>query len=353
MKKFSTLLLATIMTFGLVACGNSGDNAGSSEVQSGAVSEEQTGTSAEEQTSSAATEQTETSVEEQKPESITITCINGASEEIELEVPFDPQRIVTLDAASLDILSNLGLTDRVVGTTTPEAYLADYVTDAANVGTAKTFDMEAIMECEPDLIFMAGRGSDYYDTLAEIAPVVRLTVSGAVVEGTYENAVKIASIFGMEEEMNAKLDAYNDRIATLQAIAESKNAIIGMCTSGAFNLLGNDGRCSIIGNELGFNNIGVDANIDTSAHGNEASFEFVVEKAPDYIFVLDRDAATNAEGAQLAKDIMENDLIKSTDAYKNGNLIIMENAGVWYKAEGGFTALGIMLEDLEKELLSK
>lgn len=145
-----------------------------------------------------------TSVEEQKPESITIACINGASEEIELEVPYDPQRVVTLDAASLDVLSNLGLTDRVVGTTTPEAYLADYVTDAANVGTAKTFDMEAIMECEPDLIFMAGRGSDYYETLAEIAPVVRLTVSGAVVEGTYANAVKIASIFGMEEEMNAQ-----------------------------------------------------------------------------------------------------------------------------------------------------
>jgi len=78
-----------------------------------------------------------------------------------------------------------------------------------------------------------------------------------------------------------------------------------------------------------------------------------VDKAPDYIFVLDRDAATNAEGAQLAKDIMENELIMSTDAYKNGNMIIMGNAGVWYKAEGGFTALGIMLEDLENVLFAE
>ncbi len=325
MKKLLTLLLAMVMVLSMAACGSN---------------EEKNNTN-------------NASNEEQKPETITITCLNGVSEEIELEVPYDPQRIVTLDAASLDILSNLGLTDRVVGTTTPEAYLEEYVTEATNVGTAKTFDAEAIMECEPDIIFMAGRGSDYYDTLAEIAPVVRLTVSGAVVEGTYANAKTIASIFGMEEEMSEKLNAYDERIAALQAIAEGKNAIVGMCTSGSFKLLANDGRCSIIGNELGFNNIGVEANVDTSAHGNEASFEYIVDKNPDYIFVLDRDKATNAEGAQLAKDIMENDLVMSTDAYKNGNMIIMENAGVWYKAEGGFTALGIMLEDLENVLLAK
>lgn len=108
--------------------------------------------------------------------------------------------------------------------------------------------------------------------------------------------------------------------------------------------MGNDGRCSmIIGREIGFENVGVDANIDTSTHGNEASFEFVVQKAPDYIFVLDRDAAISREGAQLAKDIMENELVMSTDAYKNGNLIYLEHTAVWYTAEGGITALDLML----------
>ncbi len=354
MKKLTTLFVATVMALSMVACG-------SSAVQGNVTIEEQNSVPATQQPQVATQElaefsgevSTEATTEEHKPETITITALNGASEEIEVEVPYNPQMIVTLDAASTDILSNLGLTDRIVGTITPEEYLAEYVADATNVGTAKNFDVEAIMELQPDVIFMAGRGGDFYDTLVEIAPVVRLTVSGNVVEGTYTNSQKIASIFGMEEEMNEKLSAYDEKIAAISAFAEGKNVLVGLCTSGSFNLLGNDGRCSIIGNELGFNNIGVDANIDTAAHGNEASFEFVVEKAPDYIFVLDRDAATNAEGAQLAKDIMENELIMSTDAYKNGNMIIMEHAGVWYKAEGGFTALGIMLEDLEKELMSE
>ena len=70
-------------------------------------------------------------------------------------------------------------------------------------------------------------------------------------------------------------------------------------------MLGNDGRCSLIGREIGFENIGVDANIDTSTHGNEASFEFIVEKNPQYIFVMDRDAAIGTDGAKLAQEIMD------------------------------------------------
>ena len=111
------------------------------------------------------------------------------------------------------------------------------------------------------------------------------------------------------------------------------------------------GRCSIIGVEAGFENIGVDANIDTSTHGNEASFEFLVEKAPDYIFVMDRDAAIGTDSAQLAQDIMENELVMGNEAYKNGHLVYLAHPAVWYTAEGGITALDLMLQDLENDLL--
>lgn len=42
-----------------------------------------------------------------------------------------------------------------------------------------------------------------------------------------------------------------------------------MVNAGGFGLLGNDGRCSIIGVEIGFENVGVDAEVDTSSHGKE------------------------------------------------------------------------------------
>ena len=144
---------------------------------------------------------------------------------------------------------------------------------------------------------------------------------------------------------------FDGRIAALSEFAAGKTAIVGLITSGSYNVLGNDGRCSMIGREIGFENIGVDANIDTSTHGNEASFEFLVDKDPDYLFVLDRDAAIGTDGAKLAQEVVENELMKGTAAYRDGRIVYLAHPAVWYTAEGGITALDRMLRDLEDPLL--
>ena len=289
-------------------------------------------------------------------ETVMIQSLNGAGEEIELTVPANPKRIAILDMASLDILNSLGVSDRVVGSaTTKLPYLSDIVNaeDVANLGTIKEADLEAVMACEPDVIFIGGRLSKNYDALSEIAPVVYLSTDSelGVVESVRKNAGIVASMFGLEDKVDELMSGFDARIATLAEAAKDKTAIVGMCTSGSFNVMGNDGRCSIIGREIGFENVGVDANIDTATHGNEASFEFVVKQNPQYIFVLDRDAAINAEGAQLARDIMENELVMGLDAYQKGHVVYLANPAVWYTAEGGVTALDIMLSDIESALL--
>ncbi|WP_330398338.1 hypothetical protein [Lachnoclostridium sp. An138] len=77
-----------------------------------------------------------------------------------------------------------------------------------------------------------------------------------------------------------------------------------------------------------------------------------MEKNPEYLFVMDRDAAIGTDGAQLAKEIVENELVMELDVYKNGNIVYLAHPAVWYTAEGGIQALDIMLQDLESELLS-
>ena len=66
---------------------------------------------------------------------------------------------------------------------------------------------------------------------------------------------------------------------------------------------------------------------------------------------MDRDATIGTEGAQLAAEVLDNELINKTDAAQNGNVIVLEHSNVWYTAEGGVTALGVMLSDLENTLL--
>lgn len=293
---------------------------------------------------------------ESAPETVAITSLNGNGEAVELEVPYDPQRIAILDMAALDILDRLGLGDRVVGSaTTSLEYLQAYVPSdtIANLGTIKEADLEAVMACEPDVIFIGGRLSASYDALSEIAPVVYLSTDSeiGVVESVRNNAATIASMFGLEAQAEELMAGFDSRIEALAAFAEGKTAIVGLCTSGSFNVLGSDGRCSIISVEIGFDNLG-DGDV-TATHGNESSFELIVELNPDYMFVLDRDAAIGTDGAQLAQEIVENELVMDTDVYKNGNIVYLANPAVWYTAEGGITALDIMLQDLEGELLTE
>ncbi len=325
---------------------------------------------------------------------------------MQLEVPRDPQRIAILDLASLDILDALGVGDRVVGmASTRIDYLSQYAenADLAALGTIKEADLEAVMGCEPDVIFIGGRLSSMYDDLSQIAPVVFLQTDTSadgkgVIESVRANATTIASMFGLEDEVGEKMAAFDERIAALQEFAAGKTAVVGMCTSGSFNVLGNDGRCSIIGREIGFDNVAAGVAAEqgsqggdggsgsgeghgkgqggsgsgeasgheqassgdgqggqaiaavTSTHGNEASFETVVSLDPDYIFVMDRDAAIGTEGAQLAAEIMDNELVNSMRAAQDGNIVYLEHPAVWYTAEGGITALDYMLADLEKGL---
>ena len=342
MKKLFSLTLASVLALSLFGCSNS--NAGASTP----ADETSTAPAA----GSAAPETSQT------PEIVTITSLDASGAETQLEVPYDPQRIAILDMACLDILDALGVAEgRVVGSAqTSLEYLQSYVTDenVSNLGTIKEADLEAVMACEPDVIFIGGRLSSSYDALSEIAPVVYLATDSelGVVESVRKNANTIAAMFGLEEQVDTLMAEFDSRIAALAEFAAGKTAIVGMCTSGSFNVLGNDGRCSIIGREIGFDNIGVDADIDTSTHGNEASFEFIVEKDPDYIFVMDRDAAIGTDGAQLAQEIVENELVMGTRAYQNGNIVYLAHPAVWYTAEGGITALDLMLQDLESELLS-
>ena len=175
MKRMLSLALAGVMALSLMACSSQkGSSAGNSGGQT-------------------------------QNEMVTITSLNASKEAVELEVPYDPQRIAILDMAALDILDALGVGDRVVGTAdTSLDYLQSYIgDDIANLGTIKEADLEAVMACEPDVIFIGGRLASSYDALSEIAPVVYLSTDTqlGVVESVRQNAATIASLFGLESKV--------------------------------------------------------------------------------------------------------------------------------------------------------
>ena len=90
-------------------------------------------------------------------ETIKIQAYNENKELIDVEVPYDPQRIAILDMPALDIVDALGVGDRVVGSAKVTIeYLTDYNDSVMNLGTVKTADLEKVAACEPDIIFIGG-----------------------------------------------------------------------------------------------------------------------------------------------------------------------------------------------------
>ena len=204
------------------------------------------------------------------------------------------------------------------------------------------------MACGPDVIFIGGWLAGSYDALSQIAPVVYLATDSdlGVVESVRQNTRAIASLFGLEDTAGELMTGFDSRVAALASFSEGRTAIVWAWLPAAASVC-----CSLIGREAGFANVGADAQPGTSTHGNEASFEFLVDKDPDYLFVLDRDAAIGTDGAKLAQEVVENELMKGTAAYRDGRIVYLAHPAVWYTAEGGITALDRMLRDLEDPLL--
>ena len=336
MKKILTLMMVFAMVLSMTGCSN--------------VSPSDTAT-----TSSAVTEA--------KPETVTVQSLNANKETVDIEVPFDPQRIAILDMPALDIIDVLGVGDRIVGSAKVTIeYLTDYNPDDSNggiinLGTVKTADLEKVAACEPDIIFIGGRLASVYNDLEAIAPVVYLAVDyeKGVVESTKNNAQTIAKIFGKGKEVDALFADFQPRIDALNEVLNGKDTVLGMYNSNALGLMGTASQLNIIANELGANNLSdTVGETEKATHGEEASWETIITLNPEYMFILDRSTATGSadEGVLGAREAIENDLIKELDVYKNGKIVyFIEHANVWYTSTGGVQALDTMLSDLEGALI--
>ena len=252
--------------------------------------------------------------------------------------------------ACLDIIDALGEGDKVVAcATTTITYLKHYSPNnnknIANIGTVKKADMEALYAAEPDIIFIGGRLSASYNELSKVATTVYLATSSTtgVVASTKHNAKEISKIFDKEDKVASLMASYSTRIDAIKEFSKDVSCLNTLVSGSSINVLNNNGNLSLIGVECGFNNLG---NVSSDAtHGDSVSFEYLVKQDPEYIFVLDRNSVTG--DTNIAKDVVENEVVKQTNAYKNNKIIYLEHSNVWYTASGGITALGVMLDDLE------
>lgn len=275
--------------------------------------------------------------------------LTNCGREITLEAP--PERVVSLNQGSTEILLSLGLADRMAGT----AVWTDPVLDSLaedNERVPRLADnwpsYERVLEAEPDFVtasFISTLGEGGVTTpedLAKLGVGSYLSPAECVkdnegdddgtrldpleIETIFQEITDLARIFGVPERGEKLVADLSQRLeaARTQAPAGEVSAMYWFANSESPYLAGCCGGPGIIGRTLGIENV-FD---DTTDEWPQINWETVAERNPDVIVLgdLTRKSQT-AETARAKIDYLKsNPVTARMDAVRNDRFVTLSGA---------------------------
>lgn len=255
-----------------------------------------------------------------------------------VSVPLNPQRVVALDSRTFETLSDWGI--KLVAA--PKGVMpadSTYVADETvqDIGNHREPNLELIAASNPDLVIVGQRFAGFYDEIKALVPnaaVIDLNFDVSkeadapgdnLINGLKDATSSLGKIFDKNEEaiqLNADFDqaiekarsAYNKTDSVMTVIVSGGN--IGFSAPGSGRVWGP--MYEIFG---WVSSLELD-NSTTDHQGDDISVEAIAESNPDWIFVLDRDAGADTEGAVPAQDIIENSpALQNITAVTKGQIV--------------------------------
>lgn len=258
----------------------------------------------------------------------------------DVEVPVNPKRIVTFDYAVIDYLMATDIQIESLGAVVTNApdYQTEYLKKAQEIGALKAPDLEKVMSLNPQVIFISGRTLDFYEELEKIAPVVYLTTDNHhYLESIKKNTLELGKIFNnvqQSEELNQQLDSL------VQTIEPQKDkALILMYNEGVLSNFGKGSRFGFIFDVFGYEPL--DPHVEVSTHGVEVSYEYLAQKKPDLIFIVNRNLIHG--GNVDIKTFYENPLLKGLKTK-----YIELDPNTIYQAAGGILSIQKTLTEIKE-----
>ncbi|HGI2445609.1 TPA: siderophore ABC transporter substrate-binding protein [Streptococcus agalactiae] len=278
-----------------------------------------------------------------------------------LKVPLKPKKVVVFDMGALDTITALGAEKSVIGIPKAKNALSLLPNNIKSVYKAKRYqdvgslfepNFEAIARMQPDVVFLGARMAsvDNIEKLKEAAPKAALVYAGVDSKKVFDKGVaERVTMLGKIFDQNKKAKTFNKDIAQavlkLQKTIEKKGkptALFVMANSGELLTQSPSGRFGWIFSVGGFK--AVNENEKLSSHGTPVSYEYIAEKNPNYLFVLDR-GATIGQGAS-SKELFNNDVIKATDAVKNKRVHEVDGKDRYINSGGSRVTLR-MIKDVQ------
>lgn len=293
MGKFKlTVILATFVLM-LAACSNTSNENG------------ETGTKGKESNST-------------KASTVEITDVHGS-----VTVPLNPKNVVALDNRTFETLAAWGIELAAVPKDVMPAD-SSYVKDESvqNIGNHREPKLEIIAAADPELVIIGQRFASYYEEIKKLVPnaaIIDLNIDVSeeaetpgenFVNGLKDTTISLGQIFEKTEEAKQLVGDFD------QAIKDAKSA---------YNETDTVMSVEVAGGNIGFSaphfgrvwgpmyeifewEPALEIENATSNHkGDEISVEAIAQSNPDWLFVLDRDAAVSSTtDAVPAQDVINN-----------------------------------------------
>ncbi|CAM5771979.1 siderophore ABC transporter substrate-binding protein [Bosea minatitlanensis] len=265
----------------------------------------------------------------------------------ELSLPGIPARVATFDLTALDTLDALGVPVAGVPDFTMPSYLAGYADKRyARIGSLFEPDYEALSALGPDLIIVGGRSRAKYAELSRIAPTLDLTGDAAQPYASdLVNIATLGQLFGKDREAAALVARIQASVAALrQKAMQAGKGLFLLVTGGRISAYGPGSRFGMIHDVFGV--APAMTNIKPGVHGQPISYELIRKANPDWLFVLDRDAAIGRQKeGQAAATLLDNELVGQTTAWKTKQVVYLD-APAWYLSGGGAQSLQGAIDQL-------
>lgn len=259
-----------------------------------------------------------------------------------------PKTVAVLDWSTLDTMAVLGVQAQGIPNSNILPPMLEQYADAefVRVGTLFEPDYEALKNLKPDLIILGRRAGGQYAEVAKYGPTLDLTPNPEDLLGSVvRNTEILGQIFDREQqaaELTGKLEA---SVAQLQQLsAKQGTGLTLLTTGGKMSAFGIGTRFGMIHDVLGVEPAVADLKV--GRHGQAVSYEFLLEADPDWLFVMDRDAAIGREGV-AAQRMMDNELVQATKAGAKGQIVYLEPVS-WYLLDN--SGLGVMQTNVDRLL---
>lgn len=271
---------------------------------------------------------------------VTITNYNFAGEEIKVTFDKAPEKVITTNQTTTEIMLDLGLEDRLIGTCYLDNPILDRLEDKYKkipVISEKYPTKEQVLALEPDFIF--GWKSVFSDkTLGDVSEWIERgtntfaqrntvkTVGNYTVDNLIKDIKDLGLIFNIEDKTNAYVKNIEDKLNVIEdktSKLEHKKTVLVLeeGKEGEFRLYGKNDLVGDMVLKAGAENLGKES--------GKVSLEDIVGLNPDAIILVHQADGKDVRDEELAKVFTDNPALQNVTAVKNKEIIITGLAETW------------------------